>query len=164
MLPGERKSVEPMAARVHPQDVGSAHQSMHHLVADSDWSDTALLAAVAAQVVPVLSGHGQAPCFWIIDDTSYRKWGKHSVGVARHIAGTWADGELPGRGDLTLATEEGVCRSITGNLPRVDRDKKRCRPPACEIDALPPRGDRLGADRAALAAGFAWHGAGMRLR
>ncbi|MBM3359182.1 MAG: transposase, partial [Betaproteobacteria bacterium] len=34
MLPGERKSVEPMAARVHPQDVGSAHQSMHHLVAD----------------------------------------------------------------------------------------------------------------------------------
>ena len=83
MLPGERKSVEPMAARVHPQDVGSAHQSMHHLVADSDWSDTALLAAVAAQVVPVLSGHGQAPCFWIIDDTSYRKRGKHSVGVAR---------------------------------------------------------------------------------
>ncbi len=54
MLPGERKSVEPMAARVHPQNVRSAHQSMHHLVADADWSDAALLAAVAAQVVPVL--------------------------------------------------------------------------------------------------------------
>ena len=40
MLPGERKSIEPMAARVHPQDVCSAHQSMHHLVADSDWSDS----------------------------------------------------------------------------------------------------------------------------
>ena len=37
MLPGQRKSVEPMAARVHPQDVRSAHQSMHHLVADSEW-------------------------------------------------------------------------------------------------------------------------------
>ncbi len=36
MLPGERKSVEPMATRVHPQDVRSAHQRMHHLVADSE--------------------------------------------------------------------------------------------------------------------------------
>ncbi|AAW73405.1 putative ISXo8 transposase [Xanthomonas oryzae pv. oryzae KACC 10331] len=33
LLPGGRKSVEPMAARVHPQGVRSAHQSMHHLVA-----------------------------------------------------------------------------------------------------------------------------------
>ena len=47
MLPGQRKSVEPMAARVHPQDVRQAHQSMHHLVADSEWNDTAVLAAVA---------------------------------------------------------------------------------------------------------------------
>ena len=84
MLPGQRKSVEPMAARVHPQDVPSAHQSMHHLVADSEWSDTALLAAVAREVVPVLSEAGQAPCYWIIDDTGYRKYVKHSVGVARH--------------------------------------------------------------------------------
>ena len=36
MLPGRRKSVEPMGARVHPQDVRHAHQSMHHLVADSE--------------------------------------------------------------------------------------------------------------------------------
>jgi len=41
MLPGGRKSVEPMAARVRPQEVRSTHQSMHHLVSTSDWSDEA---------------------------------------------------------------------------------------------------------------------------
>jgi DDE superfamily endonuclease len=30
LLPGERKSVEPMAARVCPENVRSAHQSMNH--------------------------------------------------------------------------------------------------------------------------------------
>src|SRR4051812_7133397 len=33
LLPGERKSVEPMAARVDPARVGAAHQSLHHFVA-----------------------------------------------------------------------------------------------------------------------------------
>src|SRR5574341_2487341 len=86
MLPGGRKSVEPMAARVHPQDVRSAHQSMHHLVADSEWSDARLLAAVAGEVVPVLT-RGEVPCFWIADDTGYPKKGEHSVGVARQYCG-----------------------------------------------------------------------------
>lgn len=54
MLPGERKSVEPMAARVHPQNMRSAHQAMHHLVADAPWDDRAVLAAVARQVIPKL--------------------------------------------------------------------------------------------------------------
>lgn len=130
MLPGERKSVEPMAARVHPQDVCSAHQSMHHLVADSDWSDAALLAAVAREVVPVLSQQEQAPCFWIIDDTSYRKWGKHSVGVARQYCGHLGKTEnCQVAVSLTLATEQG---SLPLNyrlyLPKQwTRNKKHCR-------------------------------------
>jgi SRSO17 transposase len=33
LLPGDRKSVEPMAARIDPRNVRSRHQSMHHFVA-----------------------------------------------------------------------------------------------------------------------------------
>ncbi len=36
LLPGARKSVEPMAARVEPARVQAAHQSLHHFVAKAD--------------------------------------------------------------------------------------------------------------------------------
>jgi len=110
MLPGGRKSVEPMAARVQPHNVRSAHQSMHHLVADSDWSDEALLGAVAGQVLPVLAAD-DARCMWIIDDTGSPKTGRHSVGVARQYCGQLGKTEnCQVAVSLSLATE-------TGSLP-----------------------------------------------
>jgi len=54
LLPGERKSVEPMAARIAPDDVRRMHQSLHHVVADAPWSDAAVLAAVRKQVLPAM--------------------------------------------------------------------------------------------------------------
>ena len=86
LLPGARKSVEPMAARIEPGRVQAAHQSLHHFVAKADWSDDALLAAVRNHVLPVIERHGPIRG-WMIDDTAIPKKGVHSVGVARQYCG-----------------------------------------------------------------------------
>jgi SRSO17 transposase len=49
LLPGDSKSVEPMAARVQPGRAQAAHQSFHHFVAKADWSDDIMLATVRAR-------------------------------------------------------------------------------------------------------------------
>jgi SRSO17 transposase len=84
--PGERKSVEPMAARVDPARVGAAHQSLHHFVAKAAWDDAALLAAVRARALPALQERGPVRA-WLVDDTGLPKKGKLSVGVARQYRG-----------------------------------------------------------------------------
>lgn len=86
ILPGERKSVEPMAARVEPGRVQAAHQSLHHFVAKADWSDEAVLAMVRAEVLPAMERQGAIRA-WIVDDTGFPKKGVHSVGVARQYCG-----------------------------------------------------------------------------
>lgn len=86
LLPGERKSVEPMAARLAPHSVRRTHQSLHHLVADAPWNDEEMLAEVLRQVLPTMQKHGPVVA-WIVDDTGFPKQGRHSVGVARQYCG-----------------------------------------------------------------------------
>ena len=86
LLPGDRKSVEPMAARVAPERVQATHQSLHHFVAKAAWSDEAVLDAVRAGVLPAIGRHGPINA-WIVDDTGVPKQGTHSVGVARQYCG-----------------------------------------------------------------------------
>src|SRR3954447_21164668 len=54
LQPGERKSIEPMAARLDPAQVQARHQSLHHVVAQADWDD----APVRAQALPTIERHG----------------------------------------------------------------------------------------------------------
>lgn len=86
LLPGERKSVEPMAALVDPRHVRKLHQSMHHLVANAPWDDQAVLRLAREQVLEQMLSHGALGA-WVVDDTGIPKKGTHSVGVARQYCG-----------------------------------------------------------------------------
>src|SRR5579862_2834598 len=86
LLPGERKSVEPMAARLAPDNVQRMHQSLHHVVADAPWSDEAVLGAVRSYALTAMQQKGPVQA-WIVDDTGFPKKGTHSVGVARQYCG-----------------------------------------------------------------------------
>jgi SRSO17 transposase len=86
LLPGERKSVEPMAARLAPDNVRRMHQSLHHLVADAPWNDEAMLEQVRGYVLSAMKARGPVQA-WIVDDTGFPKKGTHSVGVARQYCG-----------------------------------------------------------------------------
>jgi SRSO17 transposase len=86
LLPGQRKSVEPMAARLDPAHVPSAHQALHHFVATAPWNDAAMLDAVRDLVLPALLRQRPITA-WILDDTGFPKKGRHSVGVARQYCG-----------------------------------------------------------------------------
>ena len=86
LLPGARKSVEPMAARLAPDNVRRMHQSLHHLVADAPWSDEAVLDSALDSVLPAMLQRGPVVA-WVIDDTGFPKKGRHSVGVTRQYCG-----------------------------------------------------------------------------
>jgi len=86
MLPGERKSVEPMAAKTAPARTAAQHQSLLHFVGVAPWSDEKVLAKVRAMVLPAIEKQGPIEA-WIIDDTAFPKQGTHSVGVHHQYCG-----------------------------------------------------------------------------
>ena len=80
MLDGERKSIEPLAARQPGADV----QALRQFVGQSPWAVEEVQRRLAHKVVDLLS----EPEVWIIDETAFPKAGEHSVGVARQYCGT----------------------------------------------------------------------------
>ena len=81
-----RRSVEPLAAATAPAKVSVQHQKLLHFVGNAPWSDERVLAKVQEMVLPAIERHGAIEA-WIIDDTSFPKQGKHSVGVHHQYCG-----------------------------------------------------------------------------
>src|SRR5512139_507256 len=79
LMDGERKSIEPMADRLPDGDV----QALQQFVNQSPWPTKEVQASLARKVerefVP--------EAYWLIDEVSFPKQGKHSVGVARQYCG-----------------------------------------------------------------------------
>lgn len=80
LLPGERKSVEPMAARVCPGQV----QQLHHFVSASTWPHERLERILAERADRLVGG---PDAVLVVDDTALVKQGRHSVGVQRQYCG-----------------------------------------------------------------------------
>ncbi len=81
LLDGERKSIEPMAARLPGAEV----QALRQFVGQSPWTVEQVQRGLARKMVDLLS-EGQV---WIIDETAFPKAGAHSVGVAWSTAALW---------------------------------------------------------------------------
>ena len=92
LIPGERKSVEPMAAVTAPARVAAQHQSLLHFVGNAPWSDDRVLAKVRQLVLPSIERQGPIEA-WIVDDTGFPKKGRHSVGVTRQYCGQLGKGD-----------------------------------------------------------------------
>jgi SRSO17 transposase len=78
--PGDRKSVQPMAAR----DGAVSYDQLHHFVASGVWDAAPLEVSLLAEADNQVGGED---AWLIVDDTALPKKGRSSVGVAPQYAG-----------------------------------------------------------------------------
>lgn len=98
--PGDRKSVQPMAAR----DDAVSYDQLHHFVASGVWDAAPLEAALLAEADKQVGGDD---AWLIIDDTALPKKGRSSVGVAPQYAGALGkNANCQTLVSLTLARQE----------------------------------------------------------
>ena len=156
ILPGERKSVEPMAARVAPGDL----QQLHHFVSTSPWA-TAPLEDELVHAADRLVGGPEAVL--VIDDTALVKQGRHSVGVKRQYCGqlgkkancqslvslTLARAEVPVGVGLRLFLPEDwgadAARRAAAGVPEAVAYRPKWKIALDEIDRVLASGARFGA-------------------
>ena len=79
--PGDRKSIQPMAARLAPGD----YDRLHHFIADGVWDAAPLERELLVQAERLVGGKDAV---LVIDDTAMPKKGDRSVGVAPQYAST----------------------------------------------------------------------------
>jgi DDE superfamily endonuclease len=155
ILPGERKSVAPMAARVAPGDT----QQLHHFVSTSPWA-TAPLEEELVEAANRLVGGPDAVL--VVDDTALVKQGRHSVGVKRQYCGqlgkkancqslvslTLARSEVPVGVGLRLFLPEDWCgdagRRAAAGVPEAVAYRPKWKIALDEIDRVLAAGTRFG--------------------
>ena len=88
---GERKSIEPIAARAcpDPKKTDAMHQRLLHFAVDSRWSDREVRREAARYAISTMAQREPVEV-WIVDDTGFLEQGKHSVGVRRQYTGSAA--------------------------------------------------------------------------
>jgi SRSO17 transposase len=154
--PGDRKSVQPMAARAGD----ASYDQLHHFVSSGVWDAAPLEAALLAEADRMV---GRDDAWLIVDDTSLPKKGTHSVGVAPQYASTLgktsncqtlvsltlASGEVPIMAGLRLFLPESwisdPARLDRAGVPQ-DRRDYRTKPEIAlaEIDRVRVAGVRFG--------------------
>lgn len=73
LMPGQRKSIEPLAARL-----GVDSQSLQQLVTSSPWDEETVWRSIRQELIP----HLEPLEAWVVDETGWLKQGRHSVGVS----------------------------------------------------------------------------------
>jgi len=129
LLPGERKSIEPMAAKIDPRRVQARHQSMHHFVASAPWDEREVIRVARDYALEPLERHAPVGA-WVIDDTGIPKKGRHSVGVTRQYCG-----QLGKQDNCQVVVTLSLVNAVISvpaayrlYLPEVwAKDRKRCR-------------------------------------
>ena len=143
--PGDRKSVQPMAAR---NDVVSYDQ-LQYFVASGVWDAAPLEAALLAEADRQVGGED---AWLIIDDTALPKKGRRSVGVAPQYAGalgknancealvslTLARREVPVMVGLRLFLPESwTSDPVRLDLAKVPQERRACRiKPGIALDEI----------------------------
>jgi SRSO17 transposase len=78
LMPGHRKSIEPMAERLRVDS-----QKLQQFMSDSPWQDRSVWQAIRREVIPAVEPF-QA---WVVDETGWLKQGNDSVGVSHQYCG-----------------------------------------------------------------------------
>jgi SRSO17 transposase len=103
LLSGERKSMEPLAARMDPEHAMARYKTFQRFISVSGWDDHAVRRAAFAWAEPGLLRQ-RSPLAWLVDETGFPKQGTHSVFVQRQYSGT-----LGKVGNCQVAMSLSVC-------------------------------------------------------
>jgi SRSO17 transposase len=120
LLPGQRKSIAPMAERL-----GVDAQSLQQFVSDSPWPEQELWSAIRREVIPSLGAIES----WVVDETAWIKQGEHSVGVSHQYCGSVGKQANCQMSVEVVVSDGRVAAPAAGRLylpQRWAEDRKRC--------------------------------------